>query len=498
MTHLLGIDLGTSSVKVALIDESTFRATAVNNVEYPVYHPKNGYAEQNPAEWWNATVQAVRAVLEEVDNAQVVGIGLSGQMHGMVCLDQDLQPIQNAVIWADARSGEQVEQLQRVQPDFESTLPGLPATGFAASTVFWLKMHQPETLAQTHKWLLAKDYIRQRMTGIIATEPSDASSTWLFDVVKQAWAGDVLQFCGLTLAQMPEVVPSSEVVGRLTPSAAQELGLPDGVPVVAGSADLPAQALGQGILSPERALIVVGTGGQIFLPSAAPVVDEANRYYLFNHNQPEMWYIQAAMLAGGLALRWLRDTLGMTEPDAYAQLSALAATVPAGADGLLFLPYLAGERSPHMDAQASGTFFGLRLHHTSAHMARAVMEGVAFALRDCLELTPHQQVKQYVLSGGITQSAVWSQILSDVLGQSLYAAETEEPHGCIGAAMLAAVGKGLVQSVAEIEALRNHQRRVINPQPKTIYEDRFAQFRRMYPLLKDEMHRLNFTGLGHE
>ena len=404
MTYLLGIDLGTSSVKVAIIDSQTLTAVAVSTIEYRTYHPQANFAEQSPDEWWQAIVQATRNVVDESTISDITGIGISGQMHGIVCLDANCQPLQDAIIWADGRSINQTNVLHEMQAKFNATLPGVPAVGFAASSALWLKTNRPSLLEQTHMWCLPKDYINLKLTGNVATEPSDASSTWLFDVQVQDWAKDVYEFCGLRKSQMPPIVSSSSIVGHLSKRAAAEVGLKAGIPVVAGSADLPAQALGQGVISSDISLIVVGTGGQIFIPTHSPIIDKDNRYYLFNHNQHDTWYVQAAILAGGLALRWLRNILGLTDSkNAYETLSQMAATIPAGSEGLIFLPYLAGERSPHMDAQASGLFFGLKLHHSSAHLVRAVMEGVAFALRDCMLATPYQQIEKSILSGGIAK-----------------------------------------------------------------------------------------------
>lgn len=488
MVVILAIDLGTSAVKAALVDVATLAPTAVATAEYPIRHPKPGYAEQDPMDWWRAVQAAVRQARAASPSSVVVGVGLSGQMHGLVCLRRDRTFAHPAIVWPDARSGQQVAELAAARAGFAATLPGPPAAGYAAASARWLFQHRPEVLEQTAVWCLPKDALRLMMTGEVCTEPSDAASSWLFDIASGTWAEDVAAFCGLSPAQMPRIAASAEVVGKLTPAAAADLGLPAGVPVVAGSADLPAQGLGHGIIDPSTLLLTVGTGGQIFVPSQHPQPDPDDRYYLLNHNIAGAWYIQAAILSGGMSLRWLRDLLA--SPDAgYAALSRLAGDVPAGAEGLLFLPYLAGERSPIMDPDASGVFLGLRLHHNRAHLARAVMEGVAFALRECLSILP-QQAERFLLSGGVVASPVWSQILADVLGHPLHLAADDMPHGCIGAAILAGLATG---HIADVQTA--HQRvaaagRVIEPQPSAVYAARYAQYKRLYPLLRDEMRHL--------
>lgn len=494
MPLLMGIDLGTSSVKTALIDADSRKVVAVASQEYPVHHPKTGYAEQLPQEWWNATIKTVRQVHQSIPHAEISAIGLSGQMHGFVCIGRDAQIVRPAIIWADTRSSQQVQDLnQQIQSKPQDFLDicGLPSAGFMAVTLMWLARHEPETLGQTHKVILPKDYLRYQLTGTLGTDPSDAAATWLFDVKSSTWSDKLLQVCHIDPALMPSISPSSEVVGQLTQSAAEELGLYAGIPVVAGSADLPAQALGYGLIDAGQALVTVGTGGQVFVPQSQPQLDPEHRYYVFNHNVPDRWYAQAAILSAGLSLRWLRDTLGMRDsPDAFAYLSSLAADVPIGADGLLFLPYLAGERTPHMNPLASGMFLGLRLHHTPGHLARAVMEGVAFALKSCLDLIA-SSAQTVILSGGATHSPIWRQILADVLAVPLAVADSA-PHASIGAALLAGTGAGLYPSIQAAITPLPAPTDLIEAKPGNVefYQARYAQYQRLYPLLKDEMELL--------
>lgn len=494
-SYLLGIDLGTSSVKAALFEAERWRVVKTAGREYPVHHPRPGFAQQEPDAWWQAVVQATRAVLGGVEPGRVKGIGLDGQMHGLVCLGASNEPVWPAIIWADTRAGAQVKELAAFQDGCEATLPGPPAAGFAAASALWLSRHRPNVLEQTRMVMCPKDYVRFQLTGQVGTDPSDAAGTWLFDIAADAWSPEVVTRCGLRPEQMPPVKPSGAVFGPLTAQAGRALGLPAGIPVVTGSADLPAQALGHGIINPGEILVTVGTGGQVFSPRLAPRPDPERRLYVFQHNVPGRWYAQAAILSGGLSLRWLRNLLGLQEhPDAYAHLSTLAAGIPAGAEGLLFLPYLAGERTPHMDANAAGLFLGLRLHHQAAHLARAVMEGVGFALKDCLALVSAGPAS-ITLSGGVTRSKIWPQILADIWARPVRVPTREVPRACLGAAILAGVGSGIYSDVSEALAGYSEPVAEIQPAQVDIYAGRYRQYQSLYGLLKDEMHQLQ-SGKG--
>lgn len=492
MTYLLGIDLGTSSVKVAIVDAATLQVVASTGYEYPIDHPAPGFAEQDPAGWWEAVVQAVRSALgdSDVSASDIAGIGVAGQMHGLVCLGADHQPVHPAIIWADSRATTEVEELAAFQESSTVTLPGPPAAGFAGPSALWLSRHRPDVLAQTAWCLLPKDYVRFRLTGQIHSEPSGAGSTWLFDIAEATWAPAVVERCGLHMAQMPPICDSTDVCGTVTPDAASALGVAAGIPVVAGSADLPAQALGHGIIRPETVFVTVGTGGQVFRPLLSPQIDRGAGIYVYPHNVPGRWYAQAAILAGGLSLRWLRDLLGMQgKTDAYAHLSLLAGEIDPGAEGLLFLPYLAGERTPHMDPHASGLFLGLRLHHEAAHLARAVMEGVAFALKGCFALIASEPA-EVLVSGGITRSEVWCQIVADVWNQPLRLVPAETPRACLGAAILAGIGTGIYVDVADATSRLSEPTTIVYPQTPERYAKRYEQYRSLYPLLSEMMHAL--------
>lgn len=495
MTALIGIDLGTSSVKTALIDRDTLQILAEATEEYSVSHPKLGYAEQNPDHWWSAVVKTVRRVMSKFPDQEIVGIGIDGQMHGTVTINKKGEWVHPAIIWADTRTVSEVQHLtERIQsePDTFTDVSGLPAAGFMAVTLMWLAEHHPDVLEQTHKVLLPKDAIRYKLTGTIGTDASDASATWLMDVQTGEWSSKLLDICGIDPDLMPTIDASHAIIGDLTTTVADELGLSAGIPVIAGSADLPAQGLGHGLFQTGTGLITVGTGGQVFVPLNQPTLDPQHRYYTFRHNVPDVWYAQAAILSAGLSLRWLRDTLGMDDmPNAFVYLSSLADEVTVGADNLLFLPYLAGERTPHMNPLASAMFFGLRLHHTRGHLARAVMEGVAFALKSCVELIA-TDLQKIFLSGGAAQSPVWRQILADVLNTPLFIPDAI-PHASLGSAILAGVGTGVYASFEEAVHLLPDHGDAIDPIPAHVerYQGYYEQYQRLYPQLKDNMESLS-------
>ncbi len=500
MDYLLGIDIGTSSVKAAVVEAKTARVVASATREYPVQQPQPGYAEQFPDDWWDATVFTVQEAIQEaqVNGEAIRAIGLSGQMHGTVSLDAGNRPTQPAIIWADTRSKTQVERLMAQTPIAEMAqyAPGRPTTGFMSSTLMWLAQHEPTILNETQTVMLPKDYVRFKLIGKVATDVSDAAATWLLDVKTGAWSDWLIEQCGVERRYLPPVLESTAVAGGLTDEVAELLGLPAGMPVVTGCADQPAQALGCGVYEPGVALVTIGTGGQVFMPLGTPEIDPQLRYYTFNHALPGRWYAAAAILAAGLALRWLRDTLGLKErPDAYAHLSKLAADVPPGADGLLFLPYLAGERTPHFDPDASGVFLGLRLHHHAGHLARAVMEGVTFALADCLALMPETPT-QVIASGGATASPAWLQIQADVFNRPIHVVGGEH-HACVGAALLAGVGSGVYTSVADACSRLPPAREVAVPSTQTVafYAQCRAHYSELYGRLHQDMLRLKTVEL---
>jgi xylulokinase len=539
MRLLLGIDIGTSSAKAVLFDSETAQTLAVAGHEYPIHKPAPDRAEQNPEDWWQATVAVVRQVTTQARRTDVAAISFSGQMHGTVLLDQADVPLHPAIIWADQRSAAACTTLTHtLGAERYAALTGtLPAVGFQGATLVWLAQNEPALLARTHQVILPKDYIRLRLTGEIATEVSDAAGTGLFDITRQSWAVEILAKVSLRESLFPRVLASTAVAGQLTVQAAAALGLTAGIAVVAGCADQPAQAIGNGLIAPGRASVTTGSGGQVFVPSqpnqasrnsgdlahrgpsaqgtegvksprvpSVPTVPSLHtdpRLHVFNHAVPQMWYVLGAILSAGLSLRWLRQVTGLAEAaDAYLILSAEAAAIPPGADGLIFLPYLSGERTPHMDPLARGGFIGLSSYHNRGHLARAVMEGVAMALRQTLEisLSLSGQVEWIIAAGGGAESAVWRQIQADVFGLPLQQSLLTE-QASVGAALLAGVGTGVYPNLATACNQVVRYGPVTEPDRAryACYSELYARFIQFYPLLQEEFHWLaGFSRRGRE
>lgn len=495
MGYLLGIDLGTSSVKCAVVNADNLAIVATATQEYNLYYPQAGYVEQSPQEWWSATILAVQNVMQKANFPDILGIGYSGQMHGTVLLDAEGNVLHSAIIWADQRSSDILPQLLDTvgEDNYIATTGTAPATGFMASTLFWLKQNQPDLLEQVAHVLLPKDYIRYKMTGNIATDVSDAASTGLLDIRQGTWAYDIIEKMSLHSHIFPEILQSYDIAGELTQTAATELKLKAGIPIVAGCADQPAQAIGNGIISVGRASITLGSGGQIFIPlhpQNDPLTTD-KRIHVFNHATTGC-YALGAILSAGLALRWLRDWLGMSdEVDAYAQLTSSAENVPAGSEGLLFLPYLNGERTPHMNPSARGAFIGLTSRHTKGYLAQAVLEGVAFALKDaftaCSSVTNHD-IQILVGAGGGLTSDLWRQIIVDVLAKPIQLSAQHE-QAALGASLLAGVGLNLFgdnpsENFTYLEnKLSNYHSITEVSDNSAIYEDRYQLFLDVYPLL---------------
>lgn len=487
MGFLLGIDLGTSSVKVGLFDCETLQLVTQSTQSYDVLHPQPGFAEQSPEAWWTAVQNAIRHTLSSIDRGDLLAIGVDGQMHGLVCMNEAGQPIGNAIIWADGRSVQEVEQLSQAHQHWTAVLPGPPSTGFAAATLLWLKKHQPTILEKTAVFLQPKDYVRYRLTEQLATDPSDASATWLFDIGQGTWANELVQQCGIRQEQLPKILPSAAVAGELASKSADALGLAAGIPIVVGGADLAVQALGHAITDPGQTFVTVGSGGQVVVPLQTPKLDSNGRTYTFAHCLPERWYQQAAMLSGGLCLEWLRQLLKLpNNSSSFNEMVAMATAVSAGSEGLLFLPYLHGERTPHMNPDASGLFFGLRSYHKTGHLVRSVLEGVAFGLKDCLQVVEDTK-GPIVLSGGATRSQLWTQIMADVWQRPLHIYDIEVPRAALGSALLAGIGSGEMKSIEVTKQFMTQKQRTVHPQAAPEYETAYERYDRLYPLLEHEM-----------
>lgn len=442
---LLGIDLGTGSVKVLLMTVAG-TVVATGSSPYAVRSPRPGWAESNPDEWWQAVAIAVRAAVGERGD-QVQAIGLSGQMHGVVLCDAEGDPLYPAILWADGRARAQQSAYAALEPSLRQLLANPVTTGMAGPTLLWVRCYEPEVYA-TARWALQpKDWLRFKMTGDVATEPSDASGTLLYDVAGDRWATAVVEALGLRTDWLPSLVASSQVVGTLSAAAATHLGLSGAVPVVAGAADTAAALVGNGWVKAGMAQLTVGTGAQIAFLRAQPVWDAQGKTHLFRAALPHQWYALAAIQNAGLALEWVRALLHL---DDWAAVYEAALTAPPGCEGLTFLPYLTGDRTPHLTANPMGAWIGLSLHHTPAHLMRAAFEGVAFSLRQGMEALQATGVHltELQLAGGGTLQPAWRQLLADVLRVPLHSAEVTAASAR-GAAILAGLGLQCYASVDE-------------------------------------------------
>jgi xylulokinase len=466
-------------------------------------HPTPDRAEQDPDAWWQAIVVAVRQVIATSPDgvAGLSAISFSGQMHGTVLLDRANKVLGPAIIWPDQRSRRQVEEITELLGLARLVkLTGSPvATGFQAATLRWLQQEQPDLWRQVGQVLLPKDYLRWRLTGTFATDPSDGSGALLLDVTRRDWSPDLLAVLNIDPALLPPVQPSTAVVGPLTPAAATELGLPAGVLVVTGAADTACGLLGAGIVTDQTLLLSLSTGGQLSLPTQTVQVDPAGRLHTFcgalspTPTQPG-WYQMAAILSAGLALRWLRDNVfGLTRPDAYAQMGRWAAEAPPGANGLLFLPYLVGERTPHMDPQARGLFLGLRAAHGRAELVRAVMEGVALACYDSFSVltTVGAAPTWMVMAGGGGQNSLWRQIMADIFNLPIQPLDLSD-QSALGAILLAGEGVGLFEARATAQQWATYGP-VTSPNPgnSELYQELLTIFRAAYQKHKDDFRRLS-------
>ena len=488
--HYLGIDVGTTAVKALVVDES---GGVVGEAESPlnVSAPRPGWAEQDPHEWWEGTVNAVRGASARAGVREVEAIGLSGQMHSLVLLDKADRVLRPAILWNDVRTTAQCRFIvDQVGKAGLRRMVGNPELeGFTAPKLLWMRDEEPSLFDQARTLLLPKDFVRLVMTGEKATEPSDAAGTLLFDVRCGRWSEEMASALGLDPRMLPPVRGSANVTGALTAGAAEALGLRQGIPVVGGGADNAAAAVGSGVVEQGAMQASIGTSGTMLAPIERPRVDPGMRLHLFNHAVADMWYQMGVVLSAGAALAWFRRAMSGPSgtPPSYDELIAEAARISPGADGLTFLPYLTGERTPHADSNARGVFAGMHTGHERGHLVRAVLEGVAFALRDSLELIRRLNVDadEVVAVGGGTRSVVWRQILADVFGMPV---ATVAPSGGApyGAAILAAVGSGKFASVEEAcrAWLRPLDRMEPSPVAMSAYGDAYRRHRRLYPLLK--------------
>ena len=499
MNYLLGIDVGTSGTKTVLFDESG-RAVSSATSEYPMYQPKNGWAEQDPTDWWNACAKTIRTVLQEscAAPADVAGVGLSGQMHGLVMLDEHGDVLRRSIIWCDGRTGAQCREIdERVGASRLIEITANPAlAGFTASKILWVRENEPELYRRCRHILLPKDYIRYRLTGLLATEVSDASGMNLMDIPKRSWSAEVLEKLGIDTSLLPELHESCEVAGTVTGEAAAQTGLAAGTPVVCGAGDNAAAAVGTGVVEIGKAFTTIGTSGVVYAHADRLAIDPRGRVHTFCSAVPGKWTVMGCTLAAGLSLKWMRDNFFPAEKetaagmgvDPYTLMDRQAGKVPIGANRLLFLPYLMGERSPLLDPDARGVFLGLSAIHTKYDLLRAVMEGVVYSLRDCLDILRGMGVvsSEMLACGGGGSSPLWRQMLADVYGCPVKTAVSKEGPA-LGAAILAGVGAGIYPSVEEgcRAVIRTNPEQQPDPEASLKYESYYRLYTRLYPALKE-------------
>jgi xylulokinase len=489
---LLGLDVGTTGARALAVDEAG-RVRASADAGYAPLTPRPGWSEQDPADWWAGARAALGRVVELAGGEPVAGLGLTGQMHGSVLLDTGDRPIRPALLWNDQRTAAQCARItELVGAERLIALTGNPAlTGFQAPKVLWVRDEEPEHYARIARVLLPKDYVRLLLTGECATDASDASGTLLLDVRRRDWSNPILEALEIPRAWLPAVCESPEPAGRLRPAIAAELGLPAGLPVAAGAGDNAAAAIGTAIVEAGRISSSIGTSGVVFAHRDEFTPDPSGRVHAFCHAVPGRYHLMGVTLSAGGSLRWWRDVLGGER--SYDELCAEAAQVPPGSEGLLFLPYLSGERTPHLDPHARGTFFGLTAHHGRAHLTRALMEGVAHSLRDGLEIMRGLGVApaQVRATGGGARGALWLELQADML-QAPVARTTVDEGAAYGAALLAGVAAGVFRDVADACSRVQLRPELVEPDPtrSAVYDRAHELYRELYPTTVDLAHRL--------
>lgn len=508
MSVYLGIDIGTSGTK-ALLGREDGKVLATATAEHPSSHPQPGWSEQQPADWWKSSVQSARQVLAKsgVKGGEVKGIGLSGQMHGSIFLDKSHLVLRPALLWNDQRTGDECREIESLAGGRAALIQMVsnPAfTGFTAPKVLWVRNHEPQLYDQVRHILLPKDYVRLRLTGELATEVSDASGTLLLNVVERKWHQGLLSKLQIDPSFLPRCGESEDISGKLTKSAAEQLGLAEGIPVVGGAGDQAAGAVGNGIVQEGILSATIGTSGVVFAHADRPETHPEGKVHTMCHAVRGAWHQMGVVLSAGGSLQWFRnqfcrdlmDEAKIKGVEAYDLIFEGFQPIPIGAEGLIFLPYLTGERHPHSDPNARGAWIGLTVRHTRNHLARAVAEGATFAMRDCLEVMRGLGIKarQIRLGGGGAKQASWRRMQANVYGQAV--AQTNADEGpAFGVALLAMVGTGAYRSVPEACAAAIRVTEELQPEREIQdrYEKPYGEYRRLYPLLAETFGRLNLA-----
>ena len=500
--YLLGIDIGTSSTKVLLLQSDGLIVDAMERL-YDFEIPQNGWTEQDPALWWNAVKQIIPELIKKhrIKPHDIKAIGIAGQMHSLVMLDRDGKVLRKAILWNDQRTEKQVNEINNLvgaKRHIELT-SNPPLTGFTAPKILWVRENEPELFSKCHKILLPKDYIRYELTGEYVSDVSDASGMGLLNVRERTWSKEILEDLEIDPELLPDLVESVEISGYLTEQVASELGLIPGIPVVGGAGDNAAAAIGVGVIKDGTGFTTIGTSGVVFVHSSEPNTDAEGRVHTFCSAVPNEWHLMGVTLAAGSSLQWFRNRFCQAEQeiadqrgvDVYQVMDEMAESVQPGSDKLLFLPYLSGERTPHLDPNARGVFFGLSTIHEKAHLIRSVLEGVAFSLNDCLSVLRELNVdaELMMLTGGGAASPLWQKIIADIFDCTMNTCKSNQGPS-LGAAILAGVGAGiftdLVDGCGKVVQLKN----TVKPTESDFYQNYYQVYQDIYPALKKQYESL--------
>lgn len=504
MNYLIGIDLGTSATKTVLFDENG-NVIASASKEYPLYQPQNGWAEQKPEDWRDAALETITKVVKDsgVDKEEIKGLGISGQMHGLVMLDENNEVIRPSIIWCDQRTAKECEEItEKVGAERLIEITANPAlTGFTASKILWVKNNEPENYAKCRHILLPKDYVRFILTGEYATEVSDASGMQLLDVPHRCWSDEVLEKLEIDKSMLAKVYESPEVTGTILPEIAEKTGLSEKTVVVGGAGDNAAAAVGTGVVKDGKAFTTIGTSGVVFAHSKNVTIDPKGRVHTFCCAVPGCWHVMGVTQGAGLSLQWFRNNFCQDYMekakeegcDAYDYINRDVESVPLGANRLIYLPYLMGERTPHLDPDCRGVFFGLSAIHTRKDMLRAVMEGVSYSMKDCNDILKEMgvEVDDMMACGGGGRSAVWRQMLADMYGCTVKTVAAKEGPA-LGVAILAGVGAGIYESVEAACDKMIHTDKSCDAIPENTkkYEEYHKIYKNLYGCLKDQYKEL--------
>ncbi|OOB76939.1 MAG: xylulokinase [Epulopiscium sp. Nuni2H_MBin003] len=505
MEYILGVDLGTSGTKTVLFKKDG-QKVASSTVEYELIAPKNGWAEQNPDDWWNATITTIKDVIDKanVNPDDIKGLGISGQMHGLVMLDKDGKVLRNCILWCDGRTGKECQEITDIigQERLIEITANPALTGFTAGKIMWVKKHEPQIFEQCSKILLPKDYIRYKLTDLYGAEVSDASGTNLFDIKAKTWSTEILDKLGINAEFLPPTKEAVDVAGKISEKASKLTGLTTDTIVCYGAADNAAAAVGTGVVSTGKAFTTIGTSGVIFVHADEAIIDKGGRVHTFCSAVPNKYTVMSCTLSAGLSLKWFRDNFCSDEvnvakhlqKDSYDIINEGVDKIEIGANQLIFLPYLMGERSPILDEKSRAVFVGLSAIHTKYHMLRAIMEGVMYSQRQCLDVIKEMGIKNNLMyaCGGGAKSKLWRQMMADMYDVNVLTVKNEEGPA-LGVAILAAVASGMYDSVESACEVMVQTKETIKPnlQSHNEYEQYYEIYKKLYPALKESFESLN-------